>query len=666
MSSVATPTPPPSLALLARLDPHNRLFQLLSFNPISIDPQLYIQYFEQARDPDDHTRRLLYQRLLFHQRYADCWQVFFDHYTDLTDVDDFVEMAFTYLKTHNNHAYGWFYFVMAAQDGFPERFLEVVMDTAMSYSGEVDAFKRGQRVHQNLGHVSLMMDLLRWKDNSLSATAHRWVVLVYLRNLLTMAPPGFNVAQVISEYPTLTHYPGWMSHLPVAHHKFAGYDLDDDVKVNTNDILTAMPIVGPGTLWQVYRRLPHPDKTIVSQLVQKMVSNDDNADAIERLIESNELTLDTLDPDHLGKLLPKVTLATLAKQLVGKMSAMSDGEARISDFITLSPLIIGDRGPEILADILRLAVPHDHVFLAIDAREDAPAIYRRLVDVGDLPPPVVLAMLKNGLDHHGLVEAEFLVPLFERYLRLQFDPATIYKKPYRLTVIATHEVDFQRHWLYALPQDRAAFKRAVSKLGGIIAVLCPQPRLFCQAMEVLFAYIYLDRFGWLSQMQFGKRYVYQNLCHAIGLRVEQMSRGLYVMRDILGHYRLPSRVLVGAALRMMTQRNVGALVEVAALPAMPAYHIQEILLGLITLPHLSVPERLKWVEAVVTAVQPRHPGFKLLTRVVYRLVAEIKHYQHQQGFKGASTLDLAWLSQATPAKRALARALKLMQRQDKL
>lgn len=665
-SSVVPACPPPQLALLSRLDAHNRLFQLLSFNPISIDPQLYIQCFEQARDSDDKTRRLLYQRLLFHQRYADCWQVFFDHYTDLTDVDDFVEMAFTYLKNQDNHAYGWFYFVMAAQDGFPERFLEVVMDTAMSYSKEADAFRQAQVVHQNLGHVSLMMDLLRWKDHSLSNSAHRWVVLVYLRNLLNMAPPQFNVGQVISEYPHITHYPGWLSHLSLENHLIDGYDFDANVQMNTNDILKAMPIVDPGTLWKVYRRVDQPDKLIVSQLVQKMVNTEGNPVDIEHLIESNELTLDTLDADHISKLLTKVTLDKLAKQLVAKTSLMADGEAKICQFITLSPLLTQKLGIAILGDILKLSIHHDNVFEAIDARDNAPAIYRGLVHLDDLKPSVLLAALRHGLDHHGLVEEHFLVPIFEKYLKLQFDPVEIYKKPYRLTVIATNEVDFQKHWLYALPQDRAAFKRALSKLGGALSVLCPQPRLFCQAMEVLFAYVYLDRFGWLSEMQFGKRYVYQNLCHHIGLRVEQMSRGLYIMRDILAEYKLPSRVFAGATLRMMSQRNVKALVALAADSTIPLYHIQEILMGLITLPQLSVPERLKWVEAVVAKVEARHPGFKMHTRVVYRLVSEIKRYQQQQGFNGASKLDLAWLSQATPAKRALGRTLKLMQRQDKL
>lgn len=651
--TASRPVPPPELANLRHLDPHNRMFQLLSYNPVLIDPRMYMQSFEQTSDYDVSTKDLLLRRLLFHQRYGDCWQVFFELYTDLTDVDMFIEMAFEYLKSCNNHGYGWFYFVLAAHGNFPERFLEVVMETALRYSDDAIALKQAVSMYPHLCQVSLLRDLLQWKDGGGLDGAHPYVLLMYMKMYLLLAPPGFPFVRLVSEYPEVCTLSGWISHIANVNANVEELVLEG-TKINTNDALTIMESIDLFKLWKAYSKIHGANSLIVSQLVHLMASN--NPRAVENLLLRKKINVDSLNYDETVLLLSLVSRLAVANQLIDKLATNDRRDTAFQKMLASSPLVVKQ---SIMTKIFALSTDIEALLDVIDTRTDAPLVYRKL-DVLNMDHNTVLCILDRGVRIHGVLDSEFVIPIVDHFLRLSFNPDEIYLNPHRLTVNDTQEIDFQRHWRYALPLDRVKFKHNLRELSGVLSKLSNQPQVVCRLLEVLFEYIYSSRFLWLAAELFGKRYIFQLIVNFMGVHIERQPRGLYLLRDILAQWHLPSRVLQGAIFRVMAKEDPHTVLQLLEIN-LPRYHLQEIMLGLITL-NITMKERLQYVQQVVKTTQKTDPFFKIETRAMFRLVLELKRMRKAGIQVMEFENDLAWIQSLDAAAKALRKTILLVTR----
>ncbi|RCK64984.1 hypothetical protein Cantr_00919 [Candida viswanathii] len=82
----------PDLAddLQKSLGRENKLFTVLTYDPIIIDPRLYLHFINNSIPKD--MKRLYFERLLYHRCYTACWSYFAEHHDTLSDLDDFLEL----------------------------------------------------------------------------------------------------------------------------------------------------------------------------------------------------------------------------------------------------------------------------------------------------------------------------------------------------------------------------------------------------------------------------------------------------------------------------------------------------------------------------------------------------------------------------------------------
>lgn len=752
-------------AQFRHLDPHNRLFQVLTYLPALIDPRWYEQYWLAAPDSGEETRRLLFRRLLFHQQYETCWRIFFETYSDLGDIDVFVDGCVQDLRSQKNLAYGVVDFI-AACEHFPQSLTGLAAEVAGRALGQVAMVAQARELHEQLAQIGSFADLLEWKDNNMGHDAPPWQVAVYL-TWFRRLDPHHDMAMVVSEYPQYCAHPGWIAHLagaceeplvlstvevvedkdtfsveqpvelseevgenvPPEHalgaseaieglverishsktsegnpkdpcdveesvdtSKIAEKSLEASIRVNDSDIVAALKTnTDTLALYAVYcQSCKDPDPFLVNLMVQRMATGEHGLKAVESMVLSGALDLSMIDLATIVELIERVANPNVAKRLLGKV--VNFEEEKLSE--TCQKLAVAPapvfKDPTFLYEmyshleseetesadeakpLLELyEAPHmaplptnmSGLFLAlIDNHADVTSIYRKLATT-PLNLNSMLRLFQHGVLYHGLIESEFIVPIFNSLLRIHFNPERILNSPRRLTVIPTNDVDFQKIWLYALTDNREKLHYMLNEIGRVAANLSDSPSLFNDFFLIFINHINLTDFRWFCTESYGRRYIYQNLLHHTCYFIERQSRALYRVRDLLGCFVPPPRVLHGTAFRLMAKENPDNALRILETTPLPKYHLQELVLGIITNRTLLVAEKMRCIHQFVDQLVYEDRTFKLDTRVVYRIIAHIRRHHQQAGYDYTLQQHMEWLTEAKTSQRALTRALKLLGRQ---
>ncbi|KAF6069690.1 hypothetical protein FOB64_002945 [Candida albicans] len=99
------------------IDFENKLFTILSYDPILIDPRIYLHYYEgvaglslsSASLSETSLKKLYIERLLYHRKFHLCWQLFLDSCNNsnnnnntLNELDEFLEIIHNCLRNKSD------------------------------------------------------------------------------------------------------------------------------------------------------------------------------------------------------------------------------------------------------------------------------------------------------------------------------------------------------------------------------------------------------------------------------------------------------------------------------------------------------------------------------------------------------------------------------------
>lgn len=99
------------------IDFENKLFTILSYDPILIDPRIYLHYYEgvaglslsSASSSETSLKKLYIERLLYHRKFHLCWQLFLDSCNNsnnnnntLNELDEFLEIIHNCLRNKSD------------------------------------------------------------------------------------------------------------------------------------------------------------------------------------------------------------------------------------------------------------------------------------------------------------------------------------------------------------------------------------------------------------------------------------------------------------------------------------------------------------------------------------------------------------------------------------
>lgn len=112
-------------------DNYNKFSLLLSFNPIMIDPRLYIYFYESTSIMIDFDmKKLLLRRLVYHRNFEECWRVLFNTATAFNDLDEFVDVLIDELKIRDNFTYGIYQLLYSGYENIVDKNLvRALIDT---------------------------------------------------------------------------------------------------------------------------------------------------------------------------------------------------------------------------------------------------------------------------------------------------------------------------------------------------------------------------------------------------------------------------------------------------------------------------------------------------------------------------------------------------------
>ncbi|KAG7661520.1 uncharacterized protein J8A68_004979 [[Candida] subhashii] len=201
--------------LTLTIDPQNKLFILLAYDPVMIDPQLYLHYYQFVANLETTTKRLLVHRLLFHKQYEQCWQLFTESYTSLSELDEYVDIACTYLtKLDNEFLKVEFLSTLSLSES--EQNLRASILTSIEHhlkitSAEIEEILDFWSYVNNLNTLEELETYYNGIDRD-----NNYLRTLYLKRVMTMLQydPELSkqtVAKYLMESPNITSSKGWLS-----------------------------------------------------------------------------------------------------------------------------------------------------------------------------------------------------------------------------------------------------------------------------------------------------------------------------------------------------------------------------------------------------------------------------------------------------------------------
>lgn len=204
--------------IIAQLDSEseyiNKLYILLTYNPISIDPNLYIHFLDYLKcDLPPNIKNLLYRRLIFHQMYEKIWEIFNESYTSLNDIEDLLDSLISELQQLNNMTFGLLDLILASRSNyFSPAFQSTILET-ICYKLHLnrELIESCILTHQQLDSIYSIDDL----DNYKLPDNHIFLKQIHTKKLMELAfiegrdEVTKQLKKVLFD-EKLTSFPGWL------------------------------------------------------------------------------------------------------------------------------------------------------------------------------------------------------------------------------------------------------------------------------------------------------------------------------------------------------------------------------------------------------------------------------------------------------------------------
>lgn len=275
------------------LDQENKLFTILSYDPILIDPRLYLHFIND--EIPKNMKRVYFERLLYHRCYAACWNHFSENYDTLSDLDDFLELINSILLQQDNYQFAILDFVLSLPLQLNENFHNQIIDSLVytikpefdtshvleiwKLMNEINTIDELTSYHHGLEksfendtlYLKRLMELLKSEDN----LKHQTIVeyLVNFQNItsrcgwINLIFPQFESSTVISNLYAPEYILPFISSL--------NYLINHQAKLNELDTLYILHggVIKPYSIFTGYTRtVTTLNKPIINHLTRALLN----------------------------------------------------------------------------------------------------------------------------------------------------------------------------------------------------------------------------------------------------------------------------------------------------------------------------------------------------------------------------------------------------------
>ena len=566
-----------ALRLQRELDDSNKLFVLMSYNPVYIDPEIYLYFYDQVDSMDIESKNLLYRRLLFHQKYDTCWDMFNSSYTSINDVEEFLDLCINELKSLNNLTFGLLELITASQN--PQLcgdFRALVLETiCFKLKLNKDLIDNCISVHQDLEALDTSEEIAEYRTANAASFTHLYINHIYLKRLfLLMTQEGkLDLEQrffdILIDYPDITSRPGWLALTgpkfplssfiqPKLHNKPRqnGYKLSN-ITLNELDIIYCINSganIDFDTIYDIYsnsKKVDSVEKPVINGIFSVLIEGGSYELFKSRLVEQAQ----TLQKDLLVRSFTRLLDNTTDFQQIGHRFETLLPRSYMLDIMTKSIEMKYNEGYELdnTAELIRACNTLDNrtklirtilKYVKNDDEQKMVRFYRDIIkDIKSTQ--ILLEVMRNMILRNDMIDKSVICTIFDKILH-----NGISKRP-----VSKEEVsrDFQLMYHHATPAERAHCHNSLRAMGQMFSLIGAQD--FCRVITILHHHI--GRFDYCHS-PYGKNYIYTNIVKETMRFIDRgndMKTAIFKMRDILGSLQCNATVIRGYIFKLMVKQD---------------------------------------------------------------------------------------------------------------
>lgn len=665
------------IQLQSSIDNINKLYLLLSYNPLTIDPQLYFYYLDRIDTViDPEYRNLLYKRLIFHQMYEKLWQIFHDSYTSINDIEDFLDFSVRELQALNNMSFGLLEFLLSCQtDYFQPHFKNLILETiCFKLHLNRDLIDKCISIHNSLQNFQSIDDLIQYKQ--INKLNHIYINQIYLKKyVLIMLEENIShsaiISKIMNEFGDITEFPGWLSligpkfsacsFLNTDLYKFGLDDgqeveIDDRVRLNELDIIymiRSQVCVNYDKIYDIYEsstKVSSLEKHIQNHLFSKLIHNGSKEVFQAKLVEKGPILDEELLIRGLGRLLNEDNFSEF-EEIVLKLDTNVCGQIMKNVYRSAieNKLKVGKNLVSIFLQLIKISNKLQHRNFSIRTilryvnndiftREELIKFYEQIFKQCQITSiSILLEIMRSMIVRNDIFEAKIFNYNFDLILEQTMKKKMIKLRP--LPVGIKPNNDFDELYKTASPRERAKFHNCLRGIGQMVSLLNAQD--ICKIITMINHHIYHGGDGdgdgdggfAYTKSKYGRDYIYNNVIEEIMRFIERENYdnpklAIFKMRDILGGIECFAIPVRGYIFKIMVKEDPSKAIKLLQFyqnnkPSLTNL-IQYIILGIFQTNTLTKNEKILYFTDFLQELQLLGYRHKIRQSTGYELVKLLK------------------------------------------
>lgn len=600
------------------IDNYNKFCLLLTFNPISIHPVIYLRMYEKLDVPlEFDMRRLLAKRLTFHHLYKDCWKVLLDNDTTLNDIEDYVGIIVEELRRQNSFSFGIFEFLRSVHTITSNQNIKSTIIDTISYNYGIDKSHISQYISltdefeniQGLDEITAFYEL-QIQNQSYDEPIKRLIELIYMKRKAVL------YSYLASENKTLTdrqfffvellalkdliNTPGWLtavmpripsfSYLSNPSESMRNKDLQDNERISyfivkfmkssnkltlsDYDILHVLKDLKPSelrTFFRFYKKLHKHNLRATNTHINNhlfhlaLITQD-----TQILFEILAYFHNTIQTDRIGKALSLIFDDSKSnfKLLVKKLNKRKSEEKNLKTFEHfLDDLIKNNENNlpkfQAFAQSINRTKIMNHIMrkllhnISINnmSKNEAIDFFNSMILEFKNSTTVLLEISRCAIVRNRILDAELISLLFGKILGRSLFFSKQSNIPYSFEM-KIHN-DFQKSYALASYQDKAKLHNSIRAFAQCISNLNVDEIVV--VMNILNQAIFKDNFE-LIQSNLGRHYIFSNLTFDVmrfvyRSQIKSGSNGILKIAEIIKGFNFKSEIAQGFLYKSMVSKD---------------------------------------------------------------------------------------------------------------
>lgn len=221
------------------IDFENKLFTILSYDPILIDPRIYLHYYDgiaslsfssSSISSETSLKKLYIERLLYHRKFHLCWQLFLDSCNNnnnnnntLNELDEFLETIHNYLiNKSGSYKFNLLDLIINLPQNINENnMLQQIIDS-IEYICKPDFnIEQMLQISMDINQIYNLNELEKYYSNcqqdqnqdtfALDVLYLKRVMKLILQQQETSKGKKGIIQNYLLQFPHITSQPGWLS-----------------------------------------------------------------------------------------------------------------------------------------------------------------------------------------------------------------------------------------------------------------------------------------------------------------------------------------------------------------------------------------------------------------------------------------------------------------------